>query len=353
MHGIGVAMPAGTLASSERVARRVWLQTFLSWAIAEGYRVVAPQERDGVVLYGEIRSAGELTLPSPKPVLSLKELFLAPLGAAGNLEPALGSAAPGRAGGEPRDTLIVGCRPCEAAALVVLDAYFMRAGVNGGYVASRRASTIISFACVRPDGDCFCTSVGGGPGSAAGADILASRLPSGAMAFAPRTAKGEGLLARACGELCEAQAPLAPPELRPKFDLAVVRAWLSAQGRHARWPGIATSCVGCGVCRFLCPTCHCFEMAGAVDGCCGGACRSRDCCALSLFTPRDEGAAAGPAPSSRWRQWLLHKFVYFPEAFGRPGCVGCGQCLRACGAGENLVRVLQSVERAARAAERN
>ncbi|MFC1806680.1 4Fe-4S dicluster domain-containing protein, partial [Planctomycetota bacterium] len=45
-----------------------------------------------------------------------------------------------------------------------------------------------------------------------------------------------------------------------------------------------------------------------------------------------------------------HKFVFFAERFGRPACVGCGRCLRACGVGESLVRVLQHVERAARAA---
>ena len=43
-----VARPAGIEASAEPVARRVWLHAFLSWALAEGYRVVAPRERDGV-----------------------------------------------------------------------------------------------------------------------------------------------------------------------------------------------------------------------------------------------------------------------------------------------------------------
>lgn len=313
--------------ASPVLAASDWFRPTVAAALERGDRVVAPRLRDGVMLYGEVDSPGELGLPrTSAPLLSLTDLFLEPK----------------RDNWPGRPILVLGCRPCEAAALRVLDAFFAHGGLNEAYCARRARTTVLAFACTRPDAHCFCTSVGGSPSSRRGVDVLVRRGPGDREWLTPCTERGRALAAEV------PHTRRRPPEFQDptvpqRFDPAAVQAGLaSSQGDE---PALEVGCVGCGACRLQCLTCHCADGAGAVNWCCARECTSRQCCALSLF-PAGDSLQERPR-GSRWEVWVRHKFLHFPAAFGILGCVGCGRCVRACGAGVDLVNVLQGIERAA------
>ena len=68
-------------------------------------------------------------------------------------------------------------RPCDAAALSLLDSVFLQGSQKDPYYLARRENTvIITLACGEPLGSCFCTSVDGGPASKTGSDIMACTI---------------------------------------------------------------------------------------------------------------------------------------------------------------------------------
>ena len=90
-------------------------------------------------------------------------------------------------------TVLFGLRPCDAAALELLDKIFLDEAYLDPYYKSRRENTtIVALACNEPNPACFCTSVGGGPGASAGADVIAFDLGE-ALLFEAVTDKGEAL----------------------------------------------------------------------------------------------------------------------------------------------------------------
>ena len=91
-------------------------------------------------------------------------------------------------------TLLWQVRPCDAASVFSLDAVFDWDYRDVLYDARRARTAIVAVACAQADDCCFCTSVGGGPGSTAGSDVLLTMTGRGAIAEVS-TEKGEALLA--------------------------------------------------------------------------------------------------------------------------------------------------------------
>ncbi len=249
-------------------------------------------------------------------------------------------------------SVLFGVRPCDAAALLALDKVFLDSDPPDPYYAHlRHRTTIIALACTQPAASCFCTSVGGGPGDAAGADVLAA-VTDGDLLLTPRTPRGEELLASAGDLLSDAtpQDAQAAEELirAAEGQIAPVRTNESAQRlRDAYdapvWTVASQKCLGCGACSFLCPTCHCFDITDEVRSGTGRRVRTWDCCAYPLFTLHASGHNPRPTPKERWRQRLMHKFRYAVENYGRFFCVGCGRCIRSCPVSMDLRVVLKEI----------
>ena len=49
-------------------------------------------------------------------------------------------------------------------------------------------------------------------------------------------------------------------EVPKQFDLNNVKPWLDKNFDHEYWKEISYKCLSCGVCAFVCPTCHCFDI---------------------------------------------------------------------------------------------
>ncbi|HNW57118.1 MAG TPA: hydrogenase subunit beta, partial [Bacteroidales bacterium] len=74
------------------------------------------------------------------------------------------------------DTVLWGVRPCDTIGFGALNSIFNWDYKDEIYNARLAKTTILSFSCNKSDEYCFCTSVGGNPGSTAGSDILFTKL---------------------------------------------------------------------------------------------------------------------------------------------------------------------------------
>ncbi len=251
---------------------------------------------------------------------------------------------------QPQPTVIFGSRPCDARALRALDAVFLHEPEDVFFRERRAATTLITFSCQTADPDCFCTSVGGGPGDPEGSDLLLTSVGDGRCLVEIFSAKGSQViecaprLFESAGEI-DKQALLASVPVR--FSLADVQARLPRLFNDEEfWREQSLACLGCSTCAFVCPNCSCFDIQDEADLKGGSRLRCWDSCGQKLFTLHASGHNPRSVQSQRWRQRIMHKFSYLPEKEGLVGCVGCGRCSRACPADMNLLERLTSIAEA-------
>ena len=330
-------------------AQAGWLRPAIEALSAAGVEVLVPTEEEpGVVNLRPVTSPDEVTFEYDNVLLPLKGVFLPPSEVLMEYEKAEGGDVQLRSAPPPSgETVVMGCRPCDAAALEMLDKVFQWDYDDMPYRTKRENATVVSWACTAPGAQCFCTSVGGSPHDERGSDVLVFLRDGGDALMQVYTDKGERFIERLgdCVQPAPADTQLpAPPELERKFDTEKIEGWLDENFENEFWSDISLRCLGCGACSYLCPTCHCFDIVDEAVWNSGQRIRNWDCCSFSLFTLHASGHNPRPNQAARWRQRVMHKFKYFPERFGRIACVGCGRCIRNCGVGQNLVRVLAEIE---------
>ena len=243
---------------------------------------------------------------------------------------------------------IVGARPCDLAALDVLDRVLAGGACpDPGYVRRRQAALVVTVECGAPSASCFCTSWQTGPGATAGFDLALTELDAdGDHRFLVRAGTDAG--ARLLESLPHRPATPADEDARTLvLDGATDRmtrslptdglaALLERNLEHPRWAEVAERCLSCGNCTSVCPTCFCSDVHDTSD-LTGTVERHRS---WSSCFDRAHSAMHGvtirPTTSSSYRQWLTHKLSTWWDQFDTPGCVGCGRCITWCPVGIDL-----------------
>jgi ferredoxin len=264
----------------------------------------------------------------------------------------------------PEDRRVVfAMRPCDARSAVLLDHVFDAdadeaaaggASVQDPYYMNRRRNTVLmGLACNQPLSTCFCTSVGGGPFSTDGLDVLWTDLGDRYLVEAI-TGQGEALIANSphmreassedVGRKAELSARAVDAVSGP--DVQGVKEKLDGMYDSPFWQNVHLKCLGCGACTYLCPTCHCFDIQDEGDRRQGRRVRNWDTCQFSLFTLHTSGHNPRTSGKERMRQRMMHKFNYFVENFDAIACVGCGRCVRECPVNLDIRAVLNGIKEA-------
>ena len=236
-----------------------------------------------------------------------------------------------------KETVLLGVRPCDAAAMISLNKVFTWDYVDTLFTERQKKATIISVACNSADESCFCTSVGFAPDGTEGSDILLKKIKKGGYLAQLITKEGEAFATTHASlfEDAPAKADTEDIAVPAKLDINIdkIKNWLDDKDKsweHPLWEQLAAKCVGCGGCTFVCPTCHCFDIVDEPYGDQGKRVKNWDGCQFDHFTLHASGHNPREHQPQRWRNRFSCKFKIYPDRFEKKGCVGCGRCIRVC-----------------------
>jgi ferredoxin len=323
------------------------LRALVDALLAQNKRVVGPKGAGSMTLYAPLTKGEELILDQ-LPRRSAKETIFPLCETILTYEKSREATSVSDVDPERfPETVLIGARPCDAAAAPVLDAVFSWDYDDPFFVERRRKTTVIGLTCTRADEACFCTAVGLSPEDPRGSDLFLTALAGGGFRCEAHSPKGEALLAACpelfCGEPGAKPLPPAAPQCRP-VDLKKVHAWLDAHFEDPLWEEIAERCAGCGTCAFLCPACHCFDIVDEGDETRGTRRKSWDACGFGKFTNHASGHNPRDVQPQRYRNRVMHKFKYYRDKFGQTLCTGCGRCVRQCPVGIDILEVVERIQ---------
>jgi len=246
--------------------------------------------------------------------------------------------------------LIFGTRPCDAKAVKLFNNVYLKGDFSDPYFSKRKENAIfVTIGCSIPLSTCFCTSVGCGPFDETYSDIILTDLidensflakslsPAGEEIlsmnqFIPadekQTAKSQEIVKKAEAEI-------------EKIDLDGIKEKLLKNFDDPIWEDLSSACLNCGICTYLCPTCHCFNITDDRLGLVGERIRSWDACMFPVFTLEASGHNPRNTRDKRFKNRFNHKFSYYPQNFNEYLCTGCGRCTAACPAGIDIREVLK------------
>lgn len=237
---------------------------------------------------------------------------------------------------------VVGIKPYDAKAIQLLRLNFDNKDYSDPYWCDAYdATTFIGLGINEPESLDFSTSVNANPFGEEGLDVLLADLGDQYLAKV-LTAKGE-IFVKACGfesvadekhsssvfDILKKQAcdsivsKVDTNELKNKSILDLYEADF--------WNDIAFSCINCGTCTFVCPTCWCFDIQDETKRKSTTRFRNWDTCMSNLFTLHASGHNPRDTKNHRVRQRFMHKLKYFLDKYDKGiMCVGCGRCIKSC-----------------------
>ena len=320
------------------------LRSLVETWLRDGQRVVAPvRVKPNLVIYQPVQTAEQVALEGfVRPANSIKEavfprhekLFQY------RVRDKQIELLPAEPPAQPQ--VVLAARPCDAAALPILDHVFNWDFRDAAYNRRRALTTVVSLACQEHDPHCFCTSVGCGPDDPRGSDAMLYDLGDGTYEVRTLTDKGQALFV---GQLqTSQQVGSASPGPERRASLEAVAEFLAGDFERPEWAGWTNRCLGCGACAYGCPTCHCFDMVDEGGTTCGARVRNWDACQFGQFTLHASGHNPRGVQSQRQRQRVYHKFHVYPQKFGEVLCTGCGNCTRNCPVGLGVLSVLEAMQ---------
>lgn len=254
---------------------------------------------------------------------------------------------------EQRPYVLYGLRACDAAAFSLVDEVFLREPVDQLYKEKRERGIVIGSACLKPETSCFCTAFdiqANAPGK--GMDVFTWQVDD-AILWEAQSEKGEALT-QILSEYLE------PATERDLTALDLVKESIKEQLKQLPlstidpksiqsdlktifeapiWEKMSKSCLSCGACTYVCPTCHCYDIQDYDGQKKVERYRCWDSCMFSDFTMMAHGNPR-TGKKERFRQRFMHKLVYFPNNHDAYACVGCGRCVDKCPVNMNIAKVI-------------
>ncbi len=388
-------MKAGTIGKTELI-------NFLA-GLGSKYDVFAPVKKDGAICFEPLSSPEDVVFDYPNSLRTPKEFFfpqaevLFTFQGTERQTEGRGTRDEGREtrdeGRETRDEgrgtrdegrgtrdegrkpqVLFGLRPCDSKALLLLDSVFDQEDYQDPYyIEKRKNMVLVGLACRNPQSTCFCTSVGGGPFDKEGLDVLVTELDDNRCYVEILTEKGEQLIAeeslsrlvsakrattgsfktakKSDAQQVESVKKEAEAKIPPKVALEGLKEKLDGMFDSPLWDRIHERCLGCAVCTYLCPTCHCFALldekvsSHPQDAFLQGQrIRNWDSCMFPIFTLEASGHNSRASNRERMRQRIMHKFNYFVDNFGQTACVGCGRCLINCPVNMDIREIIETIK---------
>jgi len=303
--------------------------------LIKNYAVYAPVMSGKKLDYAQASAPDEIVLGDELPYKSPKELFF----------PRCEKLITFKDGDVTAETpeekfVLFGAKPCDLEALEIMRKIFTEGKFKDPFFEKRLDNAlIVGLACEDKKPGCFCDERETNMGYSDKCDLF---LKSAGDGYEVLHVSEKGR--EAFGEYIPGLAGFenAAPEFNPEKTLTID----AAEGElfdKIDWEKITEICQGCGICTFICPTCHCFVFKDVDEGECAYRYRNWDSCMFPKFTLHASGHNPRASKRERYRQRVAHKYLYVKDNFGATACTGCGRCIRACPAGMNIRTIVEGI----------
>lgn len=259
-----------------------------------------------------------------------------------------------------RPVIVAGVKQCDLSSLVLQDFVFLKGDIEDPFYAFHRSNTlIISCDCTFAKETCFCIAMAGQPYPKKYFDINLSPLgdifivetlsEKGAALIGGyktffRAARGKDIAARdAMREDVSGQVKDFIKKRGTPDTLQIKGMMKKEYNNLPMWQDFASTCVECGACNLVCPTCHCFQLFDERSQQKIGRGRVWDACLYKTFARVAGGANPRKHLYERLRNRFDKKFAFFPEVLDYTACTGCGRCVEACPGDIDLREVLKGL----------
>jgi ferredoxin len=241
-------------------------------------------------------------------------------------------------------TIVLGVKNCDLKALSVMDKIFLEGAFVDPFYRERREKTlVISSDCYQPKDSCFCTLLDNNPFPETGFDLSLSPIDNGYLVEVG-SPKGESFVAPIREDLKEATSDLMKRREKKRKEARDKVVKINSEFKTKNsfpsivreeyaspiWEEVARTCVECGACTNICPSCYCFLLVDTKDENEFLKVKFWDSCQHTGFARVAAGINPRAKLYERLRNRYLCKYEYRPENFGIVACTGCGRCVEAC-----------------------
>ena len=257
--------------------------------------------------------------------------------------------------------IVAGVKGCDLSSLILQDFVFLKGDVEDPFYAEYRKNTIlIGVDCTYAKETCFCTAMEGAPYPKKYFDMNLSAIADYFLVEVS-TEKGKRLIDnfRTFFKGPDEQ-DLKLRDLNRDRVTSQVKEFVSRRGTKntielkdvvsknynltALWQDFASTCVECGACNLVCPTCHCFLLFDEKSKeNFKERYRAWDACLYKSFARVAGGANPRKHLYERLRNRFEKKFDFFPKVLSYFACTGCGRCIEACPGDIDLREVLKGL----------
>lgn len=252
---------------------------------------------------------------------------------------------------------IVGVKACDLKGFKIQDHVFQDHDYQDPlYIKNRRENLIISADCTCVIDTCFCLALGIKPYPREDFDLNLSQAGDGFVVEAGSEKgkalmeKNASLLEKSTEEQDKAKEKQRASVVRDvevnikKYNIPDQGLFEGIVDRNFAapvWTDEVKTCVECGACTIICPTCHCFLIYDQMDKEQMARLRVWDSCMLKGYARVGGGANPRSKLWMRLRNRFEKKFDFFPKVCGVYACTGCGRCVSACPAKIDIRKVLR------------
>ena len=327
------------------------LVSFLGWLEKRGGLYVTAKDDKGNVGLKPYGETGDFTYPGVRAFQPLKPFFFSALEEVAEYP---STESPIK---ESKPFTIIGATGCDLRAIEALDRVFLEGDFKDPFYEERRSKgLIIGIDCTEPLETCFCTLVGIKPYAEKNFDLGLAKIEGGYVVevgsekgkavveenkglFKPATdnhiSQRDGIRKKTT-DTVEKQSK----EFKPADTWQAVMA--KAYEDNA-WAKNVETCVECGACLFICPTCQCFLLYDQKTKDRYKRLKMWDTCAYKSFARVAGGANPRDQLVERFKHRYYHKFDYFFKNYGFEACTGCGRCIVACPGEIDMRKVLKEI----------
>jgi sulfite reductase subunit B len=307
----------------------------------ETLQVIGVKAKRDKFVFAPLESVGELRLDYDVTLLPPKKYFFPQRETLFTYNIASGLSTKNPA--EIKRTVIIGVHPYDIIALLHMDEIFRETKSDPYYFEKRDSSIIIGVNIQKMSKWCFAPFMGAGT-TEYGYDIMLTDLGN-RYAVSMGSEKGEGLFSKYAKNVTDALARdvqlvgqkkreiMHMPQQKFDFPTELIPELLRKNYEESSfWEKHSETCLACGSCVLVCPTCYCFDVKDNPDLTLESGERVRiwDGCLLEDFAKIASGENFRPTRPTRYRHRYFKKGKYLYDRFGFISCVGCGRCSSNC-----------------------